>query len=288
MASTQVNHVTVIGSGTMGAQIGMVSALSGFRTTIVDIAQDPLDRAAEMLRSRMDRDVEKGRRTAGQVREAFDRLDFSLDRDGVVAGTDVVIEAAIEDIGIKRSLFRDLDNVAPAHTILVTNSSNIVSSSLADAVGRPDKVCNMHFFNPVLVMECVEIVPHEHTSQETVDTVVGLAEAFGKQPVLLKKEVPGFIANRLLNALRREAVELYEDGVADFRDIDVAAKTALRHPMGPFELMDMTGIDVVYFIRMAEYEQTGDPESLPAQSVKELYEKKQFGRKTGKGWYDYS
>ena len=146
----------------------------------------------------------------------------------------------------------------------------------------------MHFFNPVLIMECVEVVPNEHTSQETVDTTVELARAFGKQPVLLKKEAPGFIANRLLNALRKEAVELYEDGVADFRDIDVAVKTALRHPMGPFELMDMTGIDVVYLIRMAEYAQTGDPASLPAQSVKDLYEKKQFGRKTGKGWYDYS
>ncbi|MGJ0184695.1 3-hydroxyacyl-CoA dehydrogenase family protein [Corynebacterium glyciniphilum] len=288
MATTDISHVTVIGSGTMGAQIGMVSALSGYRTAIVDIAQDSLDRASEMLHTRMDRDVDKGRRTADDVRAAFDRLGFSLDRDTVVADTDFVIEAAIEDIEIKRSLFRDLDKVAPAHAILATNSSNIVSSSLADAVGRPDKVCNMHFFNPVLIMECVEVVPNEHTSQETVDTTVELARAFGKQPVLLKKEAPGFIANRLLNALRKEAVELYEDGVADFRDIDVAVKTALRHPMGPFELMDMTGIDVVYLIRMAEYAQTGDPASLPAQSVKDLYEKKQFGRKTGKGWYDYS
>ncbi|MEY8566825.1 3-hydroxyacyl-CoA dehydrogenase family protein [Corynebacteriaceae bacterium 7-707] len=288
MSTPEVNHVTVIGSGKMGAQIGMVAALSGYRTSIVDIARESLDRAQEMLHSRMDRDVEKGRRTADQVAEAFGRLEFSLDRDAVVAQTDLVIEAAVEDLEVKQRLFRELDAVAPAHTVLTTNSSNIVSSRLAGAVGRPGKVCNMHFFNPALVMECVEVVPHEGTDRETVDTVVRVAESLGKQPVLLRKEVPGFVANRLLNALRREAVALYEDGVADFRDIDVAAKTALRHPMGPFELMDMTGLDVVYMIRMAEYEQTGDPESLPAQSVKELYEKGDYGRKTGRGWYDYS
>lgn len=286
--TSTIDHVTVIGSGTMGAQIGMVSALSGFRTSIVDIAQDSLDRAREMLHSRMDRDVEKGRRTAGDVEEAFGRLEFSLDRDAVVAQTDLVIEAAVEDLEIKRALFRDLDAVAPEHAILTTNSSNIVSSRLADAVSRPGKVCNMHFFNPALIMECVEVVPHDDTDEETVEAVVSVAEAFGKQPVLLRREVPGFVANRLLNALRREALELYEAGVADFRDIDVAARTALRHPMGPFELMDMTGLDVVHMIRMAEYEQTGDPASLPVKSVTELYEKGQYGRKTGKGWYDYS
>lgn len=286
--TSTISHVTVIGSGTMGAQIGMVSALSGFRTSIVDIAQESLGRAEEMLRARMDRDVEKCRRTAGDVEAAFDRLEFSLERDSVVAQTDLVIEAAVEDIEVKRTLFRDLDAVAPEHTILTTNSSNIVSSRLADAVSRQGKVCNMHFFNPALIMECVEVVPHDHTDPETVDAVVQLAQLFGKQPVLLRKEVPGFVANRLLNALRREALELYESGIADFRDIDVAARTALRHPMGPFELMDMTGIDVVYMIRMAEYEQTGDPASLPAPSVTELYETKQLGRKTGKGWYDYT
>ncbi|HAG62995.1 MAG TPA: 3-hydroxyacyl-CoA dehydrogenase, partial [Kocuria sp.] len=125
------------------------------------------------------------------------------------------------------------------------------------------------------------------TSRETVETAMELARSIGKAPVELKKEVPGFVANRLLGALRSEALKLYEDGVADYKDIDVAAKTALNHPMGPFELMDMVGIDVVYLIRLAEYEQTGDPASLPAESVKEKYEAGDYGRKTGHGWYDY-
>ena len=283
-----VNRITVIGAGTMGSQIAMVAALSGVSASLVDIKQEQLDVAKEQLWSRVDRDVHKGRRSLEDVNAAKARLNFTTDLEAAVAASDFVIEAAIEDLKIKRELFATLDRIAPPHAILATNSSNIVSSRVADATSRPDRVCNMHFFNPALVMECVEIIPHAQTSEKTVDIAAGLAESFGKRVVKLNKEVPGFIANRLLNAIRREALELYEDGVASAEDIDLAAKTALRHPMGPFELMDLVGIDVVYLIRMAEYEQTADPESLPAQSVKKLYEEGSFGRKTGKGWYSYS
>ncbi|WP_270259064.1 3-hydroxyacyl-CoA dehydrogenase family protein [Kocuria marina] len=288
MTTETPKHITVIGAGAMGSQIAMVCALAGYDTDVVDIAQDAVDRAETQLHERMDRDVAKQRRTAEDVAAAFERLTFTTDRDGCAAQADVVIEAAVEDLGIKRKLFAELDRICPEHTILVTNSSNIVSSRVADATGRPEKVCNFHFFNPALVMQCVEVVPHEGTSRETVDTALELARSLGKQPVELKKEVPGFVANRLLGALRTEALKLYEDGVADFEDIDIAAKTALRHPMGPFELMDLVGIDVVHLIRLAEYEQTGDPASLPARSVREKYEAGDYGRKTGKGWYDYS
>ncbi|PRA00210.1 3-hydroxyacyl-CoA dehydrogenase [Arthrobacter sp. MYb224] len=283
-----VSRITVIGAGTMGSQIAMVAALSGTSASLVDIKQEQLDLAKEQLWSRVDRDVQKGRRSLEDVNAAKARLNFTTDLEAAVAASDFVIEAAIEDLKIKRELFANLDRIAPPHAILATNSSNIVSSRVADATSRPDRVCNMHFFNPALVMECVEIIPHAQTSEETVDIAAGLAESFGKRVVKLNKEVPGFIANRLLNAIRREALELYEDGVASAEDIDLAAKTALRHPMGPFELMDLVGVDVVYLIRMAEYEQTADPESLPAQSVKKLYEEGSFGRKTGKGWYSYS
>lgn len=282
-----INHITVIGSGTMGSQIGMVAALNGFTTTIVDIAEDALERAKSQLQSRMDRDVQKERRTQDDVDAAFARLSFSTDRDNVVADTDFVIEAAIEDLTIKRELFAALDKVAPAHAILATNSSNIVSSKIADATSRPDKVCNMHFFNPVLVMKAVEVVSHPGTSEETIETTAALAEAMGKNVVRLHKEIPGFVANRLLAAIRKEALQLYSDGVASFEDIDIAAKTALGHPMGPFELMDLVGIDVAYLIRMAEYEQTGDPESLPNPELKKLYDEGRFGRKSGRGWYTY-
>ena len=283
-----IKHITVIGSGTMGSQIGMVSALAGFNTTIVDISQESLDEASTMLETRMARDVEKQRRSPEEVETAMQQLRFSLDRDTVVSTSDFIIEAAVEDIDIKRRLFSDLDEIAPPHAILATNSSNIVSSRIADATKRPDRVCNMHFFNPALVMQCVEVVPHEGTSSETTENTVALAEAMGKQVVRLNKEIPGFVANRLLNAIRQEALELHEDGVASFQDIDAAARTALRHPMGPFELMDLVGIDVVYLIRLAEHEQTGDSNSLPHPAIRDLYEQGNFGRKTGKGWYSYA
>ncbi|MBS6029240.1 MAG: 3-hydroxyacyl-CoA dehydrogenase family protein [Kocuria rhizophila] len=282
-----IKHVTVIGAGAMGSQIAMVCALAGYDTDVVDIAQEAVDRAAEQLRSRMDRDVSKGRRTREDVEAAFERMTFSTDRDACAAQADFVIEAAVEDLTIKRQVFAELDAVCPEHTILATNSSNIVSSRVADATNRPEKVCNVHFFNPALVMKCVEVVPNPATSPETVEAAMALARSIGKEPVQLKKEVPGFVANRLLGALRTEALKLYEDGVADYEDIDVAARTALNHPMGPFELMDMVGIDVVYLIRLAEYEQTGDPASLPAESIREKYEAGEYGRKSGRGWYDY-
>lgn len=283
----EIRSVVVLGAGTMGSQIAAVSALAGYTTSLVDIQQEQLDQAREQLRQRLDRDVEKGRRDRGAVDEAWGRLALTTDRDRVAASADLVIEAAVEDLSVKRSIFADLDRVCPPHTLLVTNSSNIVSSRVADATGRPGKVCNLHFFNPALVMACVEIVPHEGTDPETVEAASAFVESLGKTPVKLKREVPGFLANRLLNALRREALDLYEGGVADFEDIDLAAKTALGHPMGPFELMDLVGIDVVHLIRLAEYEQTGDPAALPARSIKEKYEAGDFGRKTGRGWYEY-
>ncbi|WP_295017065.1 3-hydroxyacyl-CoA dehydrogenase family protein [uncultured Micrococcus sp.] len=285
--TTEIRTVVVLGAGTMGSQIAAVCALAGYGTSLVDISQDQLDRARTQLEQRLSRDVEKDRRTREDVDAAWDRLTLTTDRDAAAATADLVIEAAVEDLSVKRTIFSELDAVCPGHTLLVTNSSNIVSSRVADATSRPDRVCNLHFFNPALVMACVEVVPHPGTAPETVDRMVSFVESLGKTPVRLKQEIPGFVANRLLGALRREALELYEAGIADFQDIDVAAKTALGHPMGPFELMDLVGIDVVHLIRLAEYEQTGDPASLPAASIKEKYEAGDFGRKTGRGWYEY-
>lgn len=285
--TTEIRTVVVLGAGTMGSQIAAVCALAGYGTSLVDISQDQLDRARTQLEQRLSRDVEKDRRTREDVDAAWDRLTLTTDRDAAAATADLVIEAAVEDLSVKRTIFSELDAVCPGHTLLVTNSSNIVSSRVADATSRPDRVCNLHFFNPALVMACVEVVPHPGTAPETVDRMVSFVESLGKTPVRLKQEIPGFVANRLLGALRREALELYEAGIADFQDIDVAARTALGHPMGPFELMDLVGIDVVHLIRLAEYEQTGDPASLPAASIKEKYEAGDFGRKTGRGWYEY-
>jgi 3-hydroxybutyryl-CoA dehydrogenase len=235
----------------------------------------------------MSRDVEKNRRTDAQVEEAFGRLTFSTDLTTAAAQADFIIEAAVEKLEIKRRLFADLDRVAPPHAILATNSSNIVSSRIADATGRPDRVCNLHFFNPALVMKCVEVVRGPQTSDETVTTAVEFARRLGKVPVLLDREIPGFIANRILGAVRDEAIFLLENGIASVEDIDTACRTALGYPMGPFELMDLTGIDIGYLTKQDRYAESGDPKDQPSKSVSALVERGELGRKTGRGWYDY-
>jgi 3-hydroxybutyryl-CoA dehydrogenase len=271
----------------MGSQIGMVCALAGYDVAIQDVDEDALKKAQEQLKDRMSRNVEKGRTEQEKVDSAFDRMTFTSDLQGAAAEADYVIEAATERLDVKREIFTKLDERAPEHTILATNSSTIVSSRIADATKRPDRVCNMHFFNPALVMKCVEVVRNPETSDATVETAVALTHRIGKSPVVLEREVSGFVANRILGALMDEAVDLYEAGVSSFEDIDTACKTALGHPMGPFELMDFTGIDVNYHVRMDRYEETGDESMKPKKSVAEKYEKGELGRKTGKGWYEY-
>jgi 3-hydroxybutyryl-CoA dehydrogenase len=282
-----MQNILVVGVGTMGAQIAMLCALAGHDTTATDVSHDALDRARSELRARLDRDIAKGRRTQHDVDAAFSRLTFSTELDAAAAAADLVIEAAVEDLQIKRAIFARLDNAAPPHAILTTNSSAIMSSQLADATGRPDRIANMHFFNPALVMRCVEVARSAATSDATVDAVVALTRRLGKQPVLLRKEIPGFVANRILHALRDEAIFLLEDGVASVEDIDTACRTALGHPMGPFEVMDLAGIDIGYRAKLARHAVTGDPRDLPSRTVTALVERGELGRKTGKGFYTY-
>jgi 3-hydroxybutyryl-CoA dehydrogenase len=282
-----VKKILVVGSGAMGSQIGMVCSLAGYEVIIHDIDEGMLEKAREQLGKRMSRNVEKGRMEQEEVDAAFDRMSFTTELENAASEADLVIEAAVEKLDIKREIFAKLDEVAPEHAILATNSSTIVSSQVADATNRPDRVCNMHFFNPALVMKCVEVVRNPKTSDATVETTVELTRRIGKAPVVLNKEIPGFVANRILNAVRDEAISLYENGIASVEGIDTACKTALGYPMGPFELMDLTGIDIGYYVKMARYEESGDPKDKPSKSVVEKVEKGELGRKSGKGWYEY-
>ncbi|PZH09056.1 3-hydroxyacyl-CoA dehydrogenase [Streptomyces sp. NTH33] len=284
---TSIERILVAGAGTMGAQIGMVCALAGFETAVYDPAETALDRARTELAERTARDVAKGRMSEAERDAAFARLTFGTDLAGPAAKADFVIEAAVERLDVKRKLFAELDRLAPPHAILTSNSSGFVPSRIADATRRPEQVCNLHFFNPVRVMRCVEIVRGPQTSDETAREVVALAERLGKLPVVLDREIPGFVANRILGAVRDEAIRLLEGGVASVVAIDTVCRTALGYPMGPFELMDLTGIDIGYHTKMARYDESGDPRDLPSRSVTQLVERGELGRKTGKGWYTY-
>lgn len=284
--NNKISHVAVVGSGAMGSQIAMVCALAGYPVTLQDIEQESLDRAKAFLKKQMDSRVEKGRFTRVEVDSAFDRLSFTASIEDL-SNANIVIEAIVEKLDAKRELFAKLDKIVAENTILATNSSTIVSSKLADVVSYPENVCNIHFFNPVLVMEMVEVVKGPHTSEETAAKSMAFVESIRKTPVLLKKEISGFIANRILGKLMDEAVFLYENGYATHEEIDLVCKKALNHPIGPFALMDLTGIDVNYFVRMQRYNESGDEKDKPARIVAEKVEKGELGKKTGKGFYEY-
>ncbi|WP_404289350.1 3-hydroxyacyl-CoA dehydrogenase family protein [Glutamicibacter arilaitensis] len=282
-----IKTILVIGAGTMGRQIATSCALGGFTTILQDISGSALDEARADLEGWTARRVAKGKLQAEIADAALARLSQSTELGACAAQADLVIEAAVERLDIKRSIFAELGKNAPAHAILVTNSSTLASSHVAEASGRASQVCNMHFFNPALVMKCVEIVRNEQTSDETIQSVMAVARALGKEPVLVNKEIPGFIANRMMGAIQREALNLASLGVASIKDIDTTARTALGHPMGPFELMDLVGLDVTDFIAQATYSETGEDVDQPHPMVTQKVAEGKLGRKSGEGFYEY-
>lgn len=284
----QIKRIAVAGSGAMGSQIAMVCALAGYDVTLQDINGESLVKARRALEEQMRRRVQKGRLTQDRVDRAFARLRFEHSLAEAVKQADFVIEAIVEKLEAKRALFAEADRLAPPQAVIASNSSTIVSSKLADATRRPDKVCNLHFFNPALVMELVEVVKGPHTSEHTAQVAVALARRVNKVPILLKKEISGFVANRLLAKLTDEAIYLLEEGIATAEEIDLACTKGLNHPIGPFALMDMVGIDVHYDVRMQRYRESGDENAKPSKTVAAMVERGQLGRKTGKGFYDYS
>lgn len=283
----EIKRITVIGSGAMGSQIAMVFALAGCEVHLQDVNEESWMNNRKMLERRLQRRVDKGKLSPSEFQQAFSRITFTASIEQAVKDSDFVIEAIVENLEAKRKLFETLDRIAPAHTILATNSSTIVSSKLADATQRPEQVCNMHFFNPALVMELVEVVQGPHTSNETARMAFDLAKRANKVPILLKKEISGFVANRILAKVQDEAFYLLENGIATVEEIDLACTKALNYPIGPFALLDLTGIDVHYNVRMQRYMESGDETQKPSRTVTEKYQRGEFGRKTGKGFYTY-
>ncbi|WP_181347148.1 3-hydroxyacyl-CoA dehydrogenase family protein [Thalassobacillus sp. CUG 92003] len=288
MKAEHVNKITVLGAGSMGHQIAMLCALGGFDTYLQDINEQALTQATDQLDGHMTKWVKKGKISEHDKEAAFNRLHTTTNLEEAAADTDFVIEAVVEKLDVKQKVFKQLDEIAPAHAVFATNSSTIVNSQIAEVTGRPDRICNMHFFYPALVMDCVEVVQSDETSEETAQLALEVCDRIGRTRVLLRKELYGFIANRILFALTKEAVHLYEEGYADFKDIDTICEKALNHPIGPFALMDLSGIDVGYYGNVQLYHETGNPDDKPAKSVEEKVKKGELGRKTGKGWYDYT
>ncbi|OLN26950.1 3-hydroxyacyl-CoA dehydrogenase family protein [Desulfosporosinus metallidurans] len=287
MKVEDIKKICVIGAGNMGHQISLSAALAGFKVSCTDISQEMLDKAQAFAGSYLAERVKKGKLNQELADQALANLSFTNSLEQAAGDADYVIEAAVEKIDIKRRLFADLDRITPPHAILATNSSFIVSSKVADATTRPDKVCNMHFFNPALVMKLVEVVQGPHTSAETAQITMELCEKIGKIGVLLKKEIYGFLVNRILAAISKEVYYLVDMGIATPEEIDTAVVNALGHPMGPFRLQDLTGIDLGYYVAMERYQETGNPNDKPSPLMVEKFVKGEWGKKTGKGFYSY-
>jgi 3-hydroxybutyryl-CoA dehydrogenase len=283
-----IKRIAVIGAGNMGHQISLLCAIHGYKTKCTDVVPEILKKAEKFADTYLPGRVEKGKMTKEVAEQARKNISFTQDLKEAVKDADFVIEAVLEILDIKRKLFAQVDQMAPAHAIVATNSSYLVSSRIADATKRPDKVVNMHFFNPALVMKLVEVVKGSHVSDETAKITMDLSEKLEKVPVLIKKEVEGFLLNRIFKVIGREALWMLEMGVASIEDIDKACVYGAGHPMGPFRLMDLTGIDLNYIRSMERFRETGNPGDLPSPSVVERYIKGQYGEKAGKGWYDYS
>jgi len=282
----ELKRVLVVGAGTMGSQIALQTALSGrYDVTLADSVEGQLERARAQNTRLLDRSVEKGRLTQEVASKALARIKNSNDLASAAGHADLIIEAVVEDFDVKQAVFKTLGQHAGKDAILASNSSTIAISRLADFTGRPELCCNMHFFHPVTVMQLCEVVRGPKTSEATIETAMEFVRSIDRTPVLLQKEIWGFIVNRILFAASEEALRLLEGGYASAEDIDTAVQKGLNWPMGPFHLLDFSGLDIFYGAMQDRHRQGEGPDA--PELLRKLVEEGHLGRKTGKGFFDY-
>lgn len=282
-----IKKVAVLGAGTMGRQIAMQVAISGYEVRCYSRKEDTVKSAEDFSNDWFAKRVAKGKMEDNIAKQSQQRIRFTSDIVEAVKDVDLVIEAVADILSVKKQILSQIDGITPDHTIYASNSSYIVSSKFCDSVAHPDKVLNLHFFNPALIMKLVEVVKGPHCSDETIDIMVKFVKSIGKVPALVNKEIYGFIVNRIFSAITKEACYMFDQGVASVEDIDNAVKFGLSHPMGPFELLDMTGIDLEYDVLTEKYKTTGALEDKPSPVIVEKYAKGEYGRKTKQGFYKY-
>jgi len=281
-----MKQIAVIGSGTMGNGIAHTFAQFNYQVNLIDINQAALDRAIQTITKNLDRQVAKGTLTADQKAATLDNITtYTSTKDGV-QNADLIVEAATENVDLKLKIFKDLDEHAPAHAILASNTSSISITQIAAVTGRGDKVIGMHFMNPVPVMKLVEVIRGYATSDETTSTIMSLSQSLEKAPVEVN-DYPGFVANRILMPMINEAIYTLYEGVAGVYEIDTVMKLGMAHPMGPLQLADFIGLDVCLAILKVLNDGFGNPKYAPCPLLVNMVAAGKKGAKTGEGFYKY-
>ncbi|MCL6578546.1 MAG: 3-hydroxyacyl-CoA dehydrogenase [Candidatus Bathyarchaeota archaeon] len=288
LVAEKLKKAAVVGSGTMGHGIAELLAMAGYEVTMIDISDEFLTKAMEKIKWSLDKFVEKKRIRREDADATLTRIHTTTSYEQATKDIDLAIEAVPENMELKKKVFTTLDSLAPPHAILASNTSTLSITEMGKATKRPDKVAGMHFFNPPHSMALVEVIKGENTNQETISTLADLARKLGKTPVIVRKDVRGFIVNRILGAVFNEAFWAFKRGEATKEGIDASVKYTGGFPMGWFELADFVGLDIAYEVGKILYEAYGERMKPCAEVIDPLINEKKFGQKTGIGFYDWT
>ena len=280
--------VGVIGGGQMGSQIAALAAMAGYETHVYDNDSENLKSKIKFTEDNLLNLIEKDRYEKSKLDNFKKHLHSSESIDETINNKSFVIEAVVERLDIKLEIFENISKKLNDNVVLATNSSFIPASEIAKSCEHPSRFINMHFFYPPIRMDLVEISYPPETNKETIERTQNLGKDMGRTVITCKKETPGFIVNRMLAALTDEAYQLYDEGIADFKDIDIAIKKGLNHPLGPFELSDYSGLDIHYYAKLKIFNETNNPKDYPKEFLEEKVKKGELGVKSGKGFYDYN
>jgi 3-hydroxybutyryl-CoA dehydrogenase len=283
----EIRVVGVLGAGSMGNGIAQVAAQTGYEVVMRDIEDRFVENGLKSIEKFLAKSVEKGKMTEGQKKDVLGRIKGTTKMEDLT-GVDFVIEAVLEDLELKKNVFKQLDELTRSDVILTTNTSSMSVTEIAMSTKRPDKVAGMHFFNPAPLMRLVEVIRGYDTSDEAIRIIMEMTRKMGKEPVEVKKDTPGFIVNRLMMPHMIEAIKMAEEGVASIEDIDKAIKLGLNYPMGPFELMDLTGIDIALHVTEYLYRELNKESKWSAPTLlRSMIRAGKLGKKTKAGWYKY-